>query len=143
MISTEFDGLPLKSSGKPYLQNSTGLIFLRLICPPDQIRERKMVAFENIKATRIFVIDTCTMKTKLTLTVKKSIIETAKRYSKQTGKSISQMFEELFETAEINSIKTEAQRSAGRLLEVLRSAKPVKTLDDKALLKKHVARKYA
>lgn len=83
------------------------------------------------------------MKTKLTLTVRKSVIATAKRYSRRTGKSISQMFEELFETAEAKGIKSEPQRAAGRLLESLESSQPVKTLNDNLLLKEHVARKFA
>ena len=84
------------------------------------------------------------MKTKLTLTVRKSIINTAKQYSRRTGKSISQMFEELFEKAEIaDSIKSEPQRAAERLLQALESRRAIKTLDDKKLLKNHVARKFA
>ncbi len=83
------------------------------------------------------------MKTKLTLTVRKSVIDTAKRYSRRTGKSISQMFEELFEKTESMGIKSEQQRSAERLLKTLELSKPVKTLDDKSLIKKHVTRKYA
>ncbi len=93
--------------------------------------------------TRIFDSYTCSMKTKLTLTVRKSVIATAKRYSRRTGKSISQMFEELFEKVELGSIKSEPQRAAARLLETLESSKSVKTLDDKLLLKEHVARKFS
>lgn len=84
------------------------------------------------------------MKSKLTLTVRKNVIMTAKRYSKRTGKSISQLFEEFFESASPeNTIKSEPQKAAERLLAILDSSKPVKTLDDKTLLKEHVARKFA
>jgi hypothetical protein len=83
------------------------------------------------------------MKTKLTLTVRKSVINTAKRYSRKTGKSISEMFEELFEKTEPTRIKSEQQRSAERLLKTLEVSKSVKSLDDKSLLKEHVARKFA
>ena len=83
------------------------------------------------------------MKTKLTLTVRKSVIDNAKRYSRRTGKSVSQMFEELFEKTESMSIKSEQQRSAERLLKTLELSKSVKTLDDKSLIEKHVAGKYA
>ncbi|MEK6783714.1 MAG: DUF6364 family protein [Bacteroidota bacterium] len=82
------------------------------------------------------------MKTKLTLTVRKSVIVTAKRYSRRTGKSVSKMFEELFEKAESASIKSESHRAAERLLRALQGTKPVKKLDDKHLLKDHVARKF-
>lgn len=84
------------------------------------------------------------MKTKLTLTVRKSVISAAKRYSRRTGKSISQMFEEFFENAALGGgIKSAPQRAAERLLKSLDASKPVKTLDDKQLLKEHVARKFA
>lgn len=83
------------------------------------------------------------MKTKLTLTVCKSVIAAAKRYSRRTAKSISKIFEELFEKEEAGSIKSEPQRAAERLLKTLNGSKGVKTLDDKRLLKNHVARKFA
>ena len=83
------------------------------------------------------------MKTKLTLTVSDRVIRKAKRYSRKTGKSLSRMFEELFDADEKSPLKTEAQRSAERLLLQLEKSKPVKTLDDKTLLKKHLTRKYA
>jgi hypothetical protein len=69
---------------------------------------------------------------------------TAKRYSKKTGKSISRIFEEFFESTSLeNPIKSEPQKAAERLLAILDSSKPVKTLDDKTLLKEHVAGKFA
>jgi hypothetical protein len=83
------------------------------------------------------------MKTKLTLTVSKKTIARAKRYSRRTGKSVSRMFEEFFEEAEANGIRSEVHRAAERLLNALHEAKSVRTLDDKRLLKNHVARKYA
>jgi hypothetical protein len=84
------------------------------------------------------------MKTKLTLTVRKSIIINAKRYSRRTGKSISQLFEELFEKTETSILKSTSQRAAERLIDHLASSKPTKTMThDKQLIKNHVARKYA
>ena len=84
------------------------------------------------------------MKTKLTLTVRKSIITNAKRYSKRTGKSISQLFEEWFEKTEMSSIKSASQRAAERLLQHLASSKPTTTTaNDKQRIRNHVARKYA
>lgn len=83
------------------------------------------------------------MKTKLTLTVRKSVIETAKRHSRRTGKSISKMFEELFEETELRSIKSEKQRAAIRLLKSLESANSIETINDKLFLKQHVERKFA
>ena len=54
------------------------------------------------------------MKTKLTLTVSDRIIRKAKRHSRKTGKSLSRMFEELFEDHEKSALKTESQRAAER-----------------------------
>ena len=53
------------------------------------------------------------------------------------------MFEELFESKEKSPMKTESQRAAERLLLLIEQSKPIKTLNDKELLKKHIARKYA
>jgi hypothetical protein len=83
------------------------------------------------------------MKTKLTLTVKKSVIESAKKRAKNKGISLSQMFEEIFEEGGTNEIKTEAQRAAERLLQKLEKSKSIKTKDDKELIKAHVERKFA
>lgn len=83
------------------------------------------------------------MKTKLTLTVRKSIIKNARRYSKRSGKSISQLFEELFEMDQGTGIPSKSQRAATRLLKTLESAPDIKPLNDKEALKSHVARKFA
>lgn len=83
------------------------------------------------------------MKTKLTLTVRKSVIETAKRRAKNKGISLSQMFEEIFEGDGENEIKSEAQKAAERLLKILEKAESTTTLNDKDLIKGHVARKFA
>lgn len=81
------------------------------------------------------------MKTKLTLTIHESVVAAAKRYSLKTGKSISQMFEDVFEKTETKSIKFEQLRSAKRLLKTLKRSTSVESLDDKSLLRNHIARK--
>jgi hypothetical protein len=83
------------------------------------------------------------MKTKLTLTVKKSIIEAAKRKAKNKGISLSRMFEEIFEGDGENEIKTEAQRAAERLIKKLGESQSITSLEDKDLIKEHVKRKFA
>lgn len=83
------------------------------------------------------------MKTKLTLTVKKSIIESAKRSAKNKGISLSRMLKEIFKEGDSNEVKTEAQRATERLLLKLAKPKSVKTKDDKELIKAHVKRKFA
>jgi len=83
------------------------------------------------------------MKTKLTLTVQKSVIEAARKRSRRSGKSISGLFEEVFERNEHNHIQSEPQRAAVRLLKLLKTAAIKDTQADKELLKKHIEKKYA
>ncbi|HEX7014213.1 MAG TPA: DUF6364 family protein [Cyclobacteriaceae bacterium] len=83
------------------------------------------------------------MKTKLTLTVRKDVVEAARRLSRTTGKSISAMFEEVFSASKPTGLKTEQQRAAARLLKTLRKADEVETLDDETLIRKHVTGKFA
>jgi hypothetical protein len=83
------------------------------------------------------------MKTKLTLTVKKSVIEAAKRKAKSQGISLSQMFEDIFESVDSNQIKTEPQRAAERLITSLEKYESISQLEDKKLIKEHVKGKFA
>ncbi|MEQ9425742.1 MAG: DUF6364 family protein [Cyclobacteriaceae bacterium] len=84
------------------------------------------------------------MKTKLTLTVRKSVIDSAKKLAKRRKVSVSQLFEEAFSNEELTPIKTESQRAAQRLIERLSKAKSIETQgNDKDLLKEHVSRKFA
>lgn len=85
------------------------------------------------------------MKKKLTLTVENSVIEKARWQSKSSGKSISRLFEEYFDnpSTETNPLKTNVQKAAENLLEMVKASKSIETLDDKALLKEHAKRKYS
>jgi hypothetical protein len=83
------------------------------------------------------------MKTKLTLTVKSSVIELAKRKAKSKGISVSQMFEKMFEEEGENVFKTESQKAAERLLQKLATSKTTSDFDDKTLIQEHVKRKFA
>lgn len=94
------------------------------------------------KRTRIFAY-TRVMKTKLTLTVQKKIVQAARKRSRKTGKSISGLFEEVFEEKESHGIQSEPQRAAKRLLLQLEKATEAAVLDDKSLLRKHIKEKYA
>lgn len=82
------------------------------------------------------------MKKKLTLTVEEQIIKHAKRQAKRHGKSVSQLFEESFQEERVNTIKTESQKAAGRLLEKLEASESTQTKRDKELIKEHVKRKF-
>ena len=85
------------------------------------------------------------MKTKLTLTVHREIIEKARRHSKATGKSISQLLEEVFsDEMEQTFLKTDAQKAATKLLSLLDKAENRHDLEnDKKLIKEHVKQKYS
>lgn len=85
------------------------------------------------------------MKTKLTLTVKKEIVEKAKRKAASQGISLSKMFEEIFDKENPHLEKTSAQLAAGRFLERLKKEAPVQTLEksDKELMREHRSEKYA
>ena len=83
------------------------------------------------------------MKTKLTLTVKSSVIELAKRKAKSKGISVSEMFEKMFEEEGENNIKTESQKAAERLMQKLETSQTSSHFDDKTLIQEHVKRKFA
>lgn len=84
------------------------------------------------------------MKTKLTLTVKKEIVEIAKQKAASRGISLSRMFEEIFEKENPEIEQTESQFAAGRLLKRLEEMKPTKAphVSDKFALKKYLREKY-
>jgi len=87
-------------------------------------------------------MSTDTKKTKLTLTVRKDIIEKAKRRAKEQGISVSTLFEESFEKEEPEIMKE--QKAAARLLELLENSEPIQALpeSDKELWHKHLDEKY-
>ncbi len=83
-------------------------------------------------------------KTKLTLTVRRDIIEKARKKAQETGTSISQLFEEVFQEDEIKPIETEKQHALKRFLESYGEREPVQALpvSDKALYRQHLKEKY-
>lgn len=83
------------------------------------------------------------MKTKLTLTVHKTVINAARKRSRSSGKSISGLFEEVFKEKDTVNIQTEQQRAATRLLKLLNITDNITTQDDQTLLKMHIRKKYA
>ncbi|MFC5625358.1 MULTISPECIES: DUF6364 family protein [Algoriphagus] len=84
------------------------------------------------------------MKTKLTLTVKKEIVEKAKMQAAKRGISLSRMFEEIFEKETPKVEKTQEQLAAARFLERLKKESPIKALEksDKELMREHRDKKY-
>lgn len=84
------------------------------------------------------------MKTKLTLTVEKEIVEKAKQIAASRGISLSRMFEEVFAKENPDLEKTSEQLAAARFLERLKSETPIKALEksDKELIREHLDKKY-
>ena len=82
------------------------------------------------------------MKKKLTLTVEEEIIRYAKKLAKRQGKSVSQMFEEVFKDSKTNTIQTEQQKAASELIKKLGRSKSVQDKNDYKLIKEHVKRKF-
>ena len=84
------------------------------------------------------------MKTKLTLTVEKEIVEKAKLKAASRGISLSRMFEEIFDRENQKLEKTPEQLAAARFLKRIKKETPIKSLEksDKELIREHRNKKY-
>lgn len=82
------------------------------------------------------------MKTKLTVTLKKSVIETAKKRARAKGISLSRMIEQIFEESERDTAITETGKAAQRLLARLAQTKYTQTKQDDELISAHVKKKF-
>lgn len=84
------------------------------------------------------------MKTKLTLTVDREIVENAKLKAASRGISLSKMFEEVFVKENPELEKSPEQLAAARFLERLKNETPIKALEksDKELIREHREKKY-
>ena len=84
-----------------------------------------------------------TKKTKLTLTVRKDIIEKAKQKAKEKGVSLSQLFEESMTSQESNDQKKKITK-LDELRALIMESKPSKVLPetDRALYHKRLEKKY-
>jgi hypothetical protein len=80
------------------------------------------------------------MATKLTLTVEKDVIEKAKSYAKQTGRSLSELIESYLEdlTREHKNEKT----LSPKLKRIVGSVKLPKNFDEKKELKSYFEKKH-
>lgn len=83
------------------------------------------------------------MKTKLTLSVEKRVVDSAKRLARRSKTSVSKLFEEMFDSEEQSPIKTPEQIAAKELLDVVGTEYPIHKGSDKQLIKKHIAKKYS
>jgi hypothetical protein len=84
------------------------------------------------------------MKTKLTLTIKKEVVEKAKRKASSQGISLSKMIEDIFEKEDPSVQSSESQLAAKRLLKRLEEMEPSQAPreSDKIALTKYLKEKY-
>jgi hypothetical protein len=80
------------------------------------------------------------MTTKLTLTVEKSIIEKAKSYAKQTGRSLSELIENYLE--ELIQDNRNKEELSPRLKKLVGSVKLPKNFDEKKELQGYYEKKH-
>jgi hypothetical protein len=79
------------------------------------------------------------MDTKLTLTIEKSIIERAKSYAKNTGRSLSDLVEKYFENLIEENNKEEL---SPKLRKIVGAVKLPKDFDEKRELRTNLENKY-
>ena len=80
------------------------------------------------------------MTTKLTLTVEKSIIEKAKSYAKQTGRSLSELIESYLEN--LIQENRDKEELSPRLKKLVGSVKLPKNFDEKKELQNYYEKKH-
>ncbi|MDP2385374.1 MAG: DUF6364 family protein [Bacteroidota bacterium] len=79
------------------------------------------------------------MITKLTLTVEKSIIEKAKSYAKQTGRSLSELIENYLESITQDN---KDQKISPKLKRIVGSVKLPKDFDEEKELRSYFEKKH-
>ena len=79
------------------------------------------------------------MTTKLTLTVEKSIIERAKLYAKNTGRSLSELIENYLETITQESSE---DKLSPKLKKIIGAVKLPKNFDEKEELRSYFENKH-
>ncbi|WP_343847993.1 DUF6364 family protein [Algoriphagus jejuensis] len=84
------------------------------------------------------------MKTKLTLTIKKEIVEKAKRKAASQGISLSRLIEDVFEKDDTSLQTSESQLAAKRLLKRLEEMQATQAPQesDKEALTRYLREKY-
>lgn len=79
------------------------------------------------------------MTTKLTLTVEKSIIERAKYYAKNTGRSLSELIENYLETITSDSVESEL---SPKLKKIVGAVNLPQDFDDETELRTALEKKH-
>lgn len=82
------------------------------------------------------------MKTKLTLTIEKEVIETAKKYAKEKGQSLSEIVENYFKLIAGKQVKTKEQERSPRVKKLRGILKTKGDFDYKKILSEELSKKY-
>ncbi|MFT4093557.1 MAG: DUF6364 family protein [Niabella sp.] len=82
------------------------------------------------------------MNTKLTLTIEKDIIETAKEYAKEKGQSLSEMVENYFKLLTVNRKKMKEKQLSPRVRKLRGIIKANDSFDYKQILTEELSKKY-
>lgn len=82
------------------------------------------------------------MNTKLTLTIEKEVIETAKEYAKEKGQSLSEMVENYFKLITVSRRKIEPKQLSTKVQKLRGILKTDEELDYKKILTEELAKKY-
>lgn len=82
------------------------------------------------------------MNTKLTLTIEKEVIETAKEYAKEKGQSLSEMVENYFKLITVNRRKIESKQLSSKVRKLRGIIKANEAFDYKQTLTEELSKKY-
>src|SRR5690554_7956402 len=92
------------------------------------------------RAIRIFEINTRIMTTKLTLTVEEKVIEKAKSYAKQTGRSLSELVENYLRT--LTAENKDMQQLSPKLKKIIGAVKLPDDFDEEKELRTYFEKKH-
>lgn len=82
------------------------------------------------------------MSTKLTLTLEKEVIETAKEYAKEKGQSLSEMVENYFKLITVDRRNIKTKLLSPKVQKLRGIIKTDKNIDYKQILTEELAKKY-
>lgn len=82
------------------------------------------------------------MNTKLTLTIEKEVIETAKVYAKEKGQSLSEMVENYFKLITVSKRKINESQLSPKVKKLRGIIKTNENIDYKKILTEELSKKY-
>lgn len=82
------------------------------------------------------------MSTKLTLTLEKEVIETAKKYAKERGQSLSEMVENYFKLLTVDRRKIKPKQLSPKIQKLRGIIKTDENIDHKKMLAEELSKKY-